>query len=423
LGGGTFDVSILEFEGGLFEVKATNGDTHLGGEDFDVELLNYFLKGFKDEHGIDLTSDKMAVQRIREAAEKAKCELSSTLETEVNLPFICAGKNGQPLHLKKSITRAQYEKLVAPLIERTKAPVTNCLKDAGLTKEQISEVILVGGMTRTPKVIETVRQMYGKEPFKGVNPDEAVAIGAAIQGGILKGSFKEVLLLDVTPLSLGIETLGGVFTSLIPRNTTIPTKKSQIFSTAADGQTEVEIKIYQGERQLARDNKLLGNFTLYGIPPAPRGVPQIEVTFDIDANGIVNVTAKDLGTKKEQQIRIQSSGGLSEADIQKIIKESEQYGEEDKKRRDTIEAKNKAESIVYDIEKNIREYKSQLNQADVDKLQADITEFRSQLDTLGPEELKTRSEEIQKDSFKVFENVYKKSGSDSQDQPNEENKQ
>ncbi len=376
LGGGTFDISILEIGDGVFEVKSTNGDTFLGGEDFDMRLVNYLADEFQKEQGIDLRRDKLALQRLKELAEKAKIELSSTTQTEINLPFITADASG-PKHLTMKLTRAKFEALVDDLVQKTIDPCRQALKDAGVSAAEINEVVLVGGMTRMPKVQEVVKQLFGKEPHKGVNPDEVVAVGAAIQAGVLQGDVKDVLLLDVTPLSLGIETLGGVFTRLIDRNTTIPTKKSQVFSTAEDGQTAVTIRVFQGEREMAADNKMLGQFDLIGIPAAPRGVPQIEVTFDIDANGIVNVSAKDKGTGKEQQIRIQASGGLSDADIQKMVKDAEAHAEEDKKRKAEVEAKNHAEALVHTTERTLAEHGSKVGDADrraIENAMADLKE-------------------------------------------------
>merc|ERR1719445_476104 len=378
LGGGTFDISVLEIQKGVFEVKSTNGNTFLGGEDFDNHLLNHLVQEFKKEQGIDLTKDAMALQRVREAAEKAKVELSSAAQTDINLPYLTMDASG-PKHMNMKLTRAKFEQIVGDLIKKTVDPCLKAMKDAEVSKSDIGEVILVGGMSRMPKVQETCKEIFGRNPSKSVNPDEAVAMGAAIQGGVLAGDVTDVLLLDVTPLSLGIETLGGVFTKLINRNTTIPTKKSQVFSTAADGQTQVEIKVHQGEREMATDNKLLGQFQLIGIPPAPRGVPQIEVTFDIDANGIVNVHARDKGTGKEQQIVIQSSGGLSKDEIENMVKNAEAYAESDRQKRDLVEAVNQAEGILHDTESKMEEFKEQLPSEDVAKMKEKIQEVRDKL--------------------------------------------
>ncbi|MBL8807062.1 MAG: molecular chaperone DnaK, partial [Rhodospirillales bacterium] len=406
LGGGTFDVSVLEIGDGVFEVKSTNGDTFLGGEDFDKEIIDYLASEFKKEQGIDLRSDKLALQRLKEAAEKAKIELSSAVQTEVNLPFITADASG-PKHLNIKLTRAKLESLVDGLIQRTIEPCRNALKDAGLKASEIDEVVLVGGMTRMPKVIETVKQFFGREPHRGVNPDEVVAIGAAIQAGVLKGDVKDVLLLDVTPLSLGIETLGGVFTRLIDRNTTIPTRKSQVFSTAEDSQSAVTIRVFQGEREMAADNKMLGQFDLVGLPPAPRGVPQIEVTFDIDANGIVQVSAKDKGTGKEQQIRIQASGGLSDAEIQKMVKDAEANAADDKKKRDLVEAKNRAESMVHDIEKNLKDHGDKVPAADKTAIEQAVANLKAAKDGTDAEDIKAKTEALMQASMKLGEAMYK----------------
>jgi molecular chaperone DnaK len=410
LGGGTFDVSILEIGDGVFEVKSTNGDTFLGGEDFDMRLVEYLASEFKKEQGIDLKNDKLALQRLKEAAEKAKIELSSSSQTEINLPFITADQSG-PKHLTMKLSRAKFESLVDDLIQRTVAPCRAALKDAGMQAGEIDEVVLVGGMTRMPKVQEVVKSFFGKEPHKGVNPDEVVALGAAIQAGVLQGDVKDVLLLDVTPLSLGIETLGGVFTRLIDRNTTIPTKKSQTFSTAEDSQNAVTIRVSQGEREMAADNKLLGQFDLVGIPPAPRGVPQIEVTFDIDANGIVNVSAKDKGTGKEHQIRIQASGGLSDADIEQMVKDAEANAESDKKRREGVEAKNQAESLLHSSEKSLKEYGDKVSAEDRKSIEDAIADLRSALDASEPdaEAIKAKSQTLAEVSMKLGQAMYEAS--------------
>ncbi len=406
LGGGTFDISVLEIGDGVFEVKSTNGDTFLGGEDFDLRVIDYLADEFKRDQGIDLRKDKLALQRLKEAAEKAKIELSSSKETEVNLPFITADASG-PKHLVMKLTRAKLESLVEDLINRTLDPCRAALKDAGVTAGEIDEVILVGGMTRMPAVIETVKKFFGKEPARNVNPDEVVAIGAAVQGAVLKGDVKDVLLLDVTPLSLGIETLGGVFTRLIDRNTTIPTKKSQTFSTAEDGQTAVTIKVYQGEREMAADNKLLGNFDLTGIPSAPRGVPQIEVTFDIDANGIVSVSAKDKATGKEQQIRIQASGGLSESDIQAMVREAEANAEADKARREQVEARNQADAMVHQVEKNLKEHGDKLGAQEKGEAEAALAAARTALEGNDAAALKDATERLSQAAMKIGETLYK----------------
>ncbi|CAI1517066.1 hypothetical protein SEUBUCD646_0J02350 [Saccharomyces eubayanus] len=412
LGGGTFDISILDIDNGVFEVKSTNGDTHLGGEDFDIYLLREIVSRFKTETGIDLENDRMAIQRIREAAEKAKIELSSTVSTEINLPFITADASG-PKHINMKFSRAQFETLTAPLVKRTVDPVKKALKDAGLATSDISEVLLVGGMSRMPKVVETVKSLFGKDPSKAVNPDEAVAIGAAVQGAVLSGEVTDVLLLDVTPLSLGIETLGGVFTRLIPRNTTIPTKKSQIFSTAAAGQTSVEIRVFQGERELVRDNKLIGNFTLAGIPPAPKGVPQIEVTFDIDADGIINVSARDKATSKDSSITVAGSSGLSENEIEQMVNDAEKFKSQDEARKQSIETANKADQLANDTENSLKEFESKVDKAEAQKVRDQITSLKELIarvqggEEVNAEELKTKTEELQNSSMKLFEQLYK----------------
>ena len=417
LGGGTFDVTILEIDDGLFEVKSTNGDTFLGGEDFDMRIVTYLADEFKKEHGVDLTKDKMALQRLKEAAEKAKIELSSSSQTEINQPFISMGSDGAPLHMVMKLTRAKLESLVGDLIKASIKPCQAALKDAGMSANEVDEIVLVGGMTRMPKVIEEVTKFFGKEPHKGVNPDEVVAMGAAIQAGVLQGDVKDVVLLDVTPLSLGIETLGGVFTRLIDRNTTIPTNKGQIFSTAEDNQNAVTIRVFQGEREMAADNKMLGQFNLENIPPAPRGMPQIEVTFDIDANGIVSVQAKDKGTGKEQKITIQASGGLSDEDIEKMVKDAEENAEADKERRELVEAKNQAESLINSTEKSMEEHSDKVDPTTIEAIELAIAALKDELETDNADKIKSGIQNVTEAAMKLGEAIYKAAQEDGEDEP------